>query len=91
VDGSLVEDDRQDHGEVRSITIGFPDETLVVLVRTPSDAHRIISMKRRGRVIRNWPKAASPTGRTGVSPRRSANEYADRPRGSRLPARLPIG
>ncbi len=42
-----VEDDRQDYGEVRYITIGFLDEAMVVLVWTPrDDAHRIISMRR---------------------------------------------
>ena len=32
-----VEDDRQDYGEVRYITIGFLDEAMVVLVWTPCD------------------------------------------------------
>jgi len=42
-----VEDDRQDYGEVRCITIGFLDEAMVVLVWTRrDDAHRIISMRR---------------------------------------------
>ena len=42
-----VEDDRQDYGEDRSITIGFLDGTMVVLVWTPRDAtHRIISMRK---------------------------------------------
>ena len=42
-----VEDDRQDYGEVRYITIGFLDEAMVVLVWTRRyDAHRIISMRR---------------------------------------------
>ena len=42
-----VEDDRQDYGEVRYITIGFLDEAMVVLVWTRrDDAHRIISMRR---------------------------------------------
>jgi len=48
-----VEDDRQDYGEVRYITIGFLDEAMVVLVWTRrDDAHRIISIRRaneRGR------------------------------------------
>ncbi len=42
-----VKDERQDYGEVRYITIGFPDEAMVVLVWTPrGDAHRIISMRK---------------------------------------------
>ena len=42
-----VEDDRQDYGEVRYITVGFLDEAMVVLVWTRrDDAHRIISMRR---------------------------------------------
>ena len=42
-----VEDDRQDYGEIRYITIGFLDEAMVVLVWTRrDDAHRIISMRR---------------------------------------------
>ena len=42
-----VEDDRQDYGEVRYITIGFLHEAMVVLVWTRrDDAHRIISMRR---------------------------------------------
>ncbi len=42
-----VEDDRHDYGEVRNITIGFLDDTMVVLVWTRrDDAHRIISMRR---------------------------------------------
>ena len=42
-----VEDDRQDYGEVRYITIGFLDEAMVVLVWTRRDPlHRIISMRR---------------------------------------------
>ena len=42
-----VEDDRQDYGEVRYVTIGFLDESMVVLVWTRrDDAHRIISMRR---------------------------------------------
>ena len=42
-----VEDDRQEYGEDRFITIGFLDATMVVLVWTPRDgAHRIISMRK---------------------------------------------
>jgi hypothetical protein len=42
-----VEDDRQDYGELRFITIGFLDDTMVVLVWTPrDDACRIISMRK---------------------------------------------
>ena len=42
-----VEDDRRDYGEVRYITIGFLDETMVVLVWTPRDhAYRIISVRK---------------------------------------------
>ena len=42
-----VEDDRQDYGEDRFITIGILDATMVVLVWTPRDgAHRIISMRK---------------------------------------------
>lgn len=42
-----VEDDRQDYGEERYITIGFLDEVMVVLVWTPRDGtHRIISMRK---------------------------------------------
>ena len=42
-----VEDDRQDYGEVRFITIGFLDDAMVVLVWTPrDDARRIISMRK---------------------------------------------
>ena len=42
-----VEDDRQDYGEDRFITIGFLDATMVVLVWTPRDgAHRVISMRK---------------------------------------------
>ena len=42
-----VEDDRQDYGEVRYITVGFLDEAMVVLIWTRrDDAHRIISMRR---------------------------------------------
>ena len=42
-----VEDDRQDYGELRYITIGYLDEAMVVLVWTRrDDAHRIISMRR---------------------------------------------
>ena len=42
-----IEDDRPDYGEVRFITIGFLDDTMVVLVWTPrDDARRIISMRK---------------------------------------------
>lgn len=42
-----VEDDRQDYGEDRLITIGFLEATMVVLVWTPRDgAHRVISMRK---------------------------------------------
>ena len=42
-----VEDDRQDYGEDRFITIGFLDGAMVVLVRTPRDgAHRIVSIRK---------------------------------------------
>lgn len=42
-----VEGDRQDYGEIRFITIGFLDDTMVVLVWTPRDnAYRIISMRK---------------------------------------------
>ena len=42
-----VEDDRQDYGEARFITIGFLDDATVVLVWTPrDDACRIISMRK---------------------------------------------
>ncbi len=42
-----VEDDRQDYGEVRYITIGFLDEAMVVLVWTRrAAARRIISMRK---------------------------------------------
>ena len=42
-----VEDDRQDYGEARFITIGFLDDAMVVLVWTPrGSACRLISMKK---------------------------------------------
>lgn len=42
-----VEDDRQDYGEVRYITIGFLDATMVVIVWTRrNDVRRIISLRR---------------------------------------------
>lgn len=42
-----VEDDRQDYGEDRFITIGLLGATMVVLVWTPRDgAHRVISMRK---------------------------------------------
>ena len=42
-----VEDDRRDYGEDRFITIGFIEDTMVVLVWTPRDgSQRIISMRK---------------------------------------------
>ncbi len=42
-----VEDDRQDYGEERFITIGFLDGAMVVLVWTPREGtHRIVSMRK---------------------------------------------
>ena len=42
-----VEDDRQDYGEDRFITIGFLDDRMVILVWTPRNgACRIISMRK---------------------------------------------
>ena len=42
-----VEDDRQDYGEDRFITIGFLDAVMVVLVWIPrAGAYRIISMRK---------------------------------------------
>jgi len=42
-----VEDDRQEYGESRFITIGFLDDVMVVLVWTSrGDASRIISMRK---------------------------------------------
>ena len=42
-----VEDDRQDYGESRFITIGFLEARMVVLVWTLRDgAYRIISMRK---------------------------------------------
>ena len=42
-----VEDDRQDYGETRFITIGVLDEAMVVLVWTPRDAAcRVIGMRK---------------------------------------------
>ena len=42
-----VEDDREDYGEDRFITIGFLDERMVILVWTPRNgACRIISMRK---------------------------------------------
>ena len=53
-----VEDDRQDYGEVRFITIGFLDGTMVVLVWTArGSARRIISMRKaneRERRLYGW-------------------------------------
>ena len=56
-----VEDDRQDYGEVRYITIGFLDEAMVVFVWTRrNDVHRIISM-RRARTTALRPEVLNPT------------------------------
>lgn len=42
-----VEDDRQNYGEVRFITIGFLDDAMVILVWTPRKRnHRVISMRK---------------------------------------------
>ena len=42
-----IEDDRWDYGKDRSITVGFLDGTMMVLVRTSwGGAHRIISMRK---------------------------------------------
>ena len=42
-----VEDDREDYGEKRFITIGFLDERMIVLVWTPRGAvRRIISLRK---------------------------------------------
>ena len=42
-----VEDDRRDYGEARFITIGFLDNTMVVLVWTlRNGSYRIISMRK---------------------------------------------
>lgn len=41
------EDDRKNYGEDRFITIGFLDDSMVILVWTPrNDAYRIISMRK---------------------------------------------
>jgi uncharacterized DUF497 family protein len=41
------EDDREDYGEVRYITIGFLDDRMVVMVWTPRGAaRRIISLRK---------------------------------------------
>ncbi len=46
-DTLTVEDDRQNYGEDRFITIGFLDERMVILVWTPrAGAYRIISMRK---------------------------------------------
>ena len=46
-DTLTVEDDRRDYGEDRFITVGFLDETMVVLVWTPrAGGYRIISMRK---------------------------------------------
>ena len=42
-----VEDDRQDYGEDRFVTIEFLDERMVILVWTPRNgARRVISMRK---------------------------------------------
>jgi uncharacterized DUF497 family protein len=42
-----VEDDREDYGEIRLITIGFLDERMVVMVWTQrGPARRIISLRK---------------------------------------------
>ena len=42
-----VEDDRQEYGEDRYITIGFLDDAMVVLVWTPrGGVYRVISMRK---------------------------------------------
>ena len=42
-----VEDDREDYGEDRFITIGFLDKRMVVLVWTPrKGGYRIVSMRK---------------------------------------------
>ena len=42
-----VDDDRQDYGEARFITIGFLGDAMVVLVWTPrGNARRVISMRK---------------------------------------------
>ncbi len=42
-----VEDDRQDYGEDRFITIGFLDRRMVILIWTPRNGTlRIISMRK---------------------------------------------
>ena len=42
-----VEDDRQDYGETRQITIGFLDARMVIMVWTQrGTAHRIISLRK---------------------------------------------
>ncbi len=54
-----IEDDRQDYGEARFITIGFLDDAMVVLVWTPRDnACRVISIRkaneRERRIYSQW-------------------------------------
>lgn len=54
-----IEDDRQDYGEARFITIGFLDDAMVVLVWTPrDDACRVISIRkaneRERRIYSQW-------------------------------------
>ena len=42
-----VEDDRKDYGELRNVTVGFLDGTMVVCVWTHrNDAYRIISLRK---------------------------------------------
>ena len=46
-DTLTVEDDRQDYGEKRFITIGFLDRRMVILVWTPrAGTCRIVSMRK---------------------------------------------
>ena len=46
-DTLTVNDDRQDYGEDRYITIGFLDKRMVILVWTPRNgAYRIVSMRK---------------------------------------------
>lgn len=53
-----IDDDRQDYGEARFITIGFLDDAMVVLVWTPrGNALRVISMRKaneRERRLYGW-------------------------------------
>ena len=46
-DTLTVNDDRQDYGEDRYITIGFLDKRMVILVWAPRNgAYRIVSMRK---------------------------------------------